>query len=112
MTKIVDTVGRLVAVTTGGSPGGSIVQQLAFAESKNPLFALFQGALTVRELGTSSTSTTPPNTSDPASVQANNSVIGGWAIWGCKITSAPAFQTLRVKIDKPPISKDPFDFGP
>ena len=82
MTKIVDMVGRLVAVATGGSPAGSIVQQLAFTESKNPLFAFFQGALTVRELGTSLSLTSPPKTSDPASVQANNNVIGeGWGNW-------------------------------
>ncbi|RMX68756.1 hypothetical protein KXD40_005019 [Peronospora effusa] len=51
MAKNVGIFGRLVAVTTGGSHAGSIIQQPAFTESNTPPFALSEGALTVGGAG-------------------------------------------------------------
>ncbi|KAE9007994.1 hypothetical protein PR003_g16359 [Phytophthora rubi] len=105
MTKKADVVGRLVAVKSGGSAAGSVIQQTsgtAFAESSNPAFALYKGALTVGELGTASASTTPPKGADPALIQSHNS--GGWGTFGAAAPQDPV----------PPQSfgaNDPFGFG-
>ncbi|CAI5713077.1 unnamed protein product [Peronospora destructor] len=111
--KKIDIVERLVAVTTGSSHAGSIIQQPTFTESKNPPFALSKGALTVGELGTSSASLMPPKASDPALVQSHNGATGGnWGNFGAaKSQDSLAPQPFGVKIDKPLASSDSFDLG-
>ncbi|KAG7382648.1 hypothetical protein PHYPSEUDO_004679 [Phytophthora pseudosyringae] len=114
MAQKADVVGRLVAVKTGGSAAGSIINQSSgpgFAgglESKNPAFALSKGALTVGELGTSSASTTPPK-----NVQSHNSASsGGWGTFGAATSQDPAPpQPFGARVDNSPASDDPFAFG-
>ncbi|KAG6955037.1 hypothetical protein JG688_00012066 [Phytophthora aleatoria] len=108
MAKKADVVGRLVAVKSGGSAAGSIIQQSSsqgFAgglESNNHTFALSKGALTVGELGTASASTTPPKNVEPSLMQSQNSASsGGWGTFGAAKSQDPP----------PPASNDPFAFG-
>ncbi|KAG2765843.1 hypothetical protein PC129_g16873 [Phytophthora cactorum] len=108
MAKKADVVGRLVAVKSGGSAAGSIIQQSSsqgFAgglESNNHTFALSKGALTVGELGTASASTTPPKNVEPTLMQSQNSASsGGWGTFGAAKSQDPP----------PPASNDPFAFG-
>ncbi|KAL3672981.1 hypothetical protein V7S43_002278 [Phytophthora oleae] len=110
MTKKEDVVRRLVAVKSGGSAAGSIINQSSgsgFPESKNPAFALSKGALTVGELGTASASTTPPKNAEALLMQSHNSASsGGWGTFGAATTQdPPPPQPFGAK------TNDPFAFG-
>eukprot|EP00644_Phytophthora_capsici_P015387 jgi/Phyca11/547328/estExt2_Genewise1Plus.C_PHYCAscaffold_240321 len=115
MAKKEDLVRRLVAVKSGGSAAGSIINQSSggFSESKNPAFALSKGALTVGELGTASASTTPPKNGEPSLMQSHNSASsGGWGTFGAATAQdPPPPQPLGTRIENAPASNDPFAFG-
>ncbi|KAK1940549.1 hypothetical protein P3T76_008000 [Phytophthora citrophthora] len=115
MAKKEDVVRRLVAVKSGGSAAGSIINQSSggFSESKNPAFALSKGALTVGELGTASASTTPPKNAEPSLMQSHNSASsGGWGTFGAATAQdPPPPQPFGAQIENAPASNDPFAFG-
>ncbi|CAH0474478.1 unnamed protein product [Peronospora belbahrii] len=122
VTKKADMVGRLVAVMAGGSAfattavAESLVHQpsnVVYEESKNPVFALSKGALTVGELAMSSAMTTLPKSSDPTSVQSHNSASsGGWGTFGAATSQdSPPPPPFGANIANPPASSDPFGFS-